>query len=503
MKSFPNILTEFLAELSKAKDEYEICLIFGNSLQKSELIESFELFLFDSHGKKHCIVSKGQGITGEHGSIELNHGNHAFGEIKYAPLDNDAESIQLLSIMNAITSLGLHAVNHQYDAFNSHTLSDRTSLLMNTVLEMLSIIIMQDTAQGIGRIAGQFLMGHLMLGIYAIMIQKKDGAREFISSNGITDSESSELLSAITLDNELSMLGDFTSVNMMHGGHVYGAIIIKNQSGPRKLSEDDVFFISVLGMIIAVSLERARLQEESKEFAQFQREMEIAGIVQSKLFPSFEQKYPNCKISGMHIPSLDIGGDYMDVIPYPDGSLALIIADVAGKGIASAMIMAMVKSACTLLVKQQKSSEEIIREINAMLFEQTSADIFVTFVIIVLSADGTKMNAINAGHEAPLLRTSKGEVIPLRKGCMVLGAMEELPYIESESYSIQTGDVLCMFTDGLFDSSMHEELVLHAILSESQSISAQEVMENIEKRISIQNKKQASDDKTLLLISIV
>ena len=86
---------------------------------------------------------------------------------------------------------------------------------------------------------------------------------------------------------------------------------------------------------------------------------------------------------------------------------------------------------------------------------------------------------------------------------MVLGAMEELTHIESESYSIQTGDVLCMFTDGLFDSSMHEELVIHAILSESQSISAQEVMENIEKRISIQNKKQASDDKTLLLISIV
>lgn len=502
MKSFPNILTEFLAELSKAKDEYEICLIFGNTLQKSELIESFEVFLLDSQGNKHCIVSKGQRIVGEHGSIMLNHGDHVYGEIRYSPLDNDAESIQLLSILNAITSLALHAVSHQHDAFNSHRLSGRTSLLMNSVLEMLSIIIMQDTSQGIGRMAGQFLMGQLMIGMYAIMIQKKDGSREIISSNGITDSESHELLSAIACDNELSMHGDFTSVSMMHGGNVHGAIILKNQPASRKLSEDDVFFISVLGMIIAVSLEKARLQEESKELAQLQREMEIAGIVQSKLFPSFEQKYPNCSISGMHIPSLDIGGDYMDVIPYPDGSLALIIADVSGKGIASAMIMAMVKSACILLVKQMKSPEDIIREINAMIYEQTSADIFVTFVCIALSADRKKIIAINAGHEAPLLRTSKGEVIPLRKGCMVLGVMNDLPHIETETLSIHPDDILCMYTDGLFDSSMQEELTLHEILSKNQFISAHEFMENIEKTISNQNEKYASDDKTLLLISI-
>jgi sigma-B regulation protein RsbU (phosphoserine phosphatase) len=166
------------------------------------------------------------------------------------------------------------------------------------------------------------------------------------------------------------------------------------------------------------------------------------------------------------------------------------------------MIMAMVKSACILLVKQMKNPEEIIREINAMIYEQTSADIFVTFVCIALSADRKKIIAINAGHEAPLLRTSKGEVIPLRKGCMVLGVMNDLPHIETNISSIHPGDILCMYTDGLFDSSMQEELTLHEILSKNQFISAHEFMVYIEKRIPNQNGKYASDDKTLLLISI-
>lgn len=502
MTSFSIILPDYLSELSKAADEYEICLLFGNMIEHARLAQSFEIFLFDSQGNRHCIVKKGQGIISEYGHIMLNHGGHVFGEIRYSPLNHDPETIQLLSILNAITSLALHAVNHQQSAMNSSKLSGRTSLLMHTILEMLSIIILQDKQEAIGTIAGQFLMGQLMLGMYAIMIQKEDGSREIISSNGISGSQAKQILSVISCEDELSILDDFTCVAMKHGGRVYGAIIIGTQSGRRTFSDDDLFFISVLGMIISVSLERSRLQEESEQFSQLQREMEIAGIVQSRLFPSFEQTYPNCTISGMHIPSLDIGGDYMDVIPYPDGSLALIIADVAGKGIASAMIMAMVKSACTLLVKQKKSPEEIIREINAMVCEQTSADIFVTFVIIVLSADGKKMNAINAGHEAPLLKRSIGEMIPLRKGCMVLGVMDELLHIESESYSIQTGDMLCMYTDGLFDSSLLDERHLQKILSEFQPMSAKECMENIEVRISNQSEKQASDDKTLLLVRI-
>jgi len=261
----------------------------------------------------------------------------------------------------------------------------------------------------------------------------------------------------------------------------------------------------MLGMVTAVSLERARLHAEEQKLTQLQKEMEIAGIVQNNLFPSFDTQYSHCELSGIHIPSLEIGGDYMDVIPYSDGSLALIMADVSGKGIGSAMIMSMVKSACTLLVKQEKTPEDIIREINALIYELTASDIFVTCMFIKLNADRTSFISINAGHEAPLLKKSNGSIIGLEKGCMVLGVLKELHHLESEMFTIESGDLLCLYTDGVHDSSLHETDLLKEHLSQisrSDELSAHELMSKFGIVEFDEQSNYVVDDKTLLLLRI-
>lgn len=497
-----NILPNYLSDLSQAKDEYEACGILEHALENIGCIQSSEIYLHDSQGKSHCIVQKGREIKGEYGIILLNHGGHVHGEIRYTALNQDPENIQLITVLCAIASLAFDALYHQHKASRSNRMTGQTSLLLNTVLEMLSVIILQDKPQSIANIAGHFLMGQLMLGTYAIIQFKEDGSQVILSSNGMHDALIQEIVYSGRHDQEVSKMNDFTCVNMMHGGHIHGNIILGTQSAQRTLSEDDVYFVSVLGMIVALALERSRLQSESERYMRLQREMEIAGIVQSRLFPSFERQFPQVKISGLHIPSLEIGGDYMDVIPYPDGSLALIIADVAGKGIGSAMIMSMVKSACALLVKYMKEPKEIIQEINALIHEQTSADIFVTFVFIHISSDRTKLISINAGHESPKIKKSNGEIIALNKGCMVLGVSTNLSDIDSDIVALQKGDMLCMYTDGLFDSTIHDAQLLREVLNEHQAILAQEFMENIKEKMSGLNEKQAQDDKTLLLLSI-
>jgi sigma-B regulation protein RsbU (phosphoserine phosphatase) len=506
MNSLRSILPDFLHELSKAKDEYEACVIFADAICSADSTLAFEVLLRDSDFGLHSIIQKGHSIGGEYDVMYLNHGGILHGEIHYSTFGLNPEQIQLLSIMNAITSLMLSTMKNRNMASNSSRNLGRTSLLMTTIMEMLSDIILQSTPKGIADIGGQFLMGQLMVGTYGVLVNRKDGTKDFISSNGISHEKKLYILSQIDTDLEYSTIDELTCIGMIHGGHSHGALILGPQSNLRSYSDDDIYFVSILGMVIAVSLERARLHAEEQKLTQLQKEMEIAAIVQSNLFPSFDKQYSHCEISGIHIPSLEIGGDYMDVIPYPDGSLALIMADVSGKGIGSAMIMSMVKSACTLLVKQEKLPEDIIREMNDLIYEHTASDIFVTCIFIKMNADRSSFISINAGHETPLLKRSNGSIIGLEKGCMVLGVLKELHNIESEFFSIDCGDMLCLYTDGVQDSSLSENELLKEKLSQiswSDELSAHELLSKVGIVESVEQSNNVVDDKTLLLFRVI
>ena len=506
MNSLRSILPDFLHELSKANDEYEACVIFADTICSADPTLAFEVLLRDSDFGLHSIIQKGHSFGGEYDVMYLNHGGILHGEIHYSTFGLNPEQIQLLSIMNAITSLMLSTMKNRNMASNSSRNLGRTSLLMTTIMEMLSDIILQSTPKGIADIGGQFLMGQLMVGTYGVLVNRKDGTKDFISSNGISHEKKLYILSQIDTDLEYSTIDELTCIGMIHGGHSHGALILGPQSHLRSYSDDDIYFVSILGMVIAVSLERARLHEEEQKLTKLQKEMEIAAIVQSNLFPSFDKQYPHCELSGIHIPSLEIGGDYMDVIPYPDGSLALIMADVSGKGIGSAMIMSMVKSACTLLVKQEKLPEDIIREMNDLIYEHTASDIFVTCIFIKMNADRSSFISINAGHETPLLKRSNGSIIGLEKGCMVLGVLKELHNIESEFFSIDCGDMLCLYTDGVQDSSLRENELLKEKLSQiswSDELCAHELLSKVGIVESVEQSNNVVDDKTLLLFRVI
>ena len=506
MNSLRSILPDFLHELSKAHDEYEACVIFADTLCFADPTLAFEVFLRDSDFGLHSIIQRGHSIGGEYDVMYLNHGGILHGEIHYSTSGVNPEYIQLLSIMNAITSLMLSTMTNRNRASNNSRNLGRTALLMTTIMEMLSDIILQSTPKGIADIGGQFLMGQLMIGTYGILIKEKHGNKDFISSNGISNEQRLHILSQIDPDLECSTIDEFTCIGMIHGGYSHGALILGPQSNMRSYSDDDMYFASMLGMVIAVSLERARLYAEEQKLNQLQKEMENAAIVQNNLFPSFDRQYPHCELSGIHIPSLEIGGDYMDVIPYPDGSLALIMADVSGKGIGSAMIMSMVKSACTLLVKQEKTPEDIIREINALIYEHTASDIFVTCIFIKMHVDRTSFISINAGHEAPFLKQSNGSIIGLEKGCMVLGVLKELHGIESEMFPLECGDMLCLYTDGVHDSSLHENNLLKEQLSQISGGDALSAHQLLSKMGIVESDAQSNyvvDDMTLLLLRIV
>jgi len=504
MNALPTTLHALLLELSHSNDEYEVCIALGNLISEIRSDLSFEIFLRDSHLGMHSIIQKGDGSNEEYAIMFLQHAGTMHGEVHYSSCI-ESEQLQLLSLVCTIASMELSGIKQQFSASLGERKIGRSSLLMHTITEMLSEIILQSTPQGIASVAGQFLMGQLMVSSYAIITPDQAGMKHILSSNGMTNDDLQPILSTIDNHQEYQLIQGHACIGMMHGGTSYGSIILGKRHS-ESCTEDDIYFISIMGMVIAVSLERARLYEEEQILAILKKEMEIAGIVQKNLLPTFPIHYPHCECSGIHIPSLEIGGDYMDIIPYSDGSLAVIMADVSGKGIGSAMIMSMVKSACSLLVKQDKGPKEIVHELNDVLYNHTAPDIFVTCNIVKINSEKNTLISINAGHEAPLLRNVQGTIVQLQKGCMVLGVKSQLQEIECEELSIAQGDILCLYTDGVYDSSLEQKVILSTMLGtidHNTSLSAVEFLDDILKQQAMQSAEYPVDDKTLLLLRFI
>ena len=122
-----------------------------------------------------------------------------------------------------------------------------------------------------------------------------------------------------------------------------------------------------------------------------------------------------------------------------------------------------------------------------------------------MNPDRTSFISINAGHEAPLLKKSNGSIIALEKGCMVLGVLKKLQHLESEMFTIESGDLLCLYTDGVHDSSLHEKNLLFELLSQisgSDELSAQEFIGKFGIVEADEQSNYVVDDKTLLLLRI-
>jgi|GEM_PF-556458 len=496
-----SLLNKALIDLSYSKNEYEVCKALEHAIADINPDLSFDISLHDSQSRLYSIVRKGEFIDGTYEILLLTHGEITHGEVHYST-NIKPDQLQLLTMICTIAALSLSGIKQQFNVTNGERVIGRTSLLMHTITEMLSEIIVQTSPHSIAEVAGQFLMGQLMLSSYAIIHTKVNGDKTILSLNGFSNDAIENILFSIHGDREYQSIQGHACIAMIHGGQTHGYIILGKRNNT-SVTEDDVYFISIMGMVIAVSLERARLYAEERTLILLQKEMEIAGIVQQNLLPTFPIEYPYCECSGVQLPSLEIGGDYMDIIPYADGSLAVIMADVSGKGIGSAMIMSMVKSACCVLVKQGKEPVEIVHALNDIVYSSTAPDIFVTCTIVQINPEKHVLTAINAGHERSLVRNNKGTIMHLQKGCMVLGVKDHLLEVDSDHLSIAKGDVLCLYTDGVHDSSIQHKDIISTMLNEldgDSPLSAREMLDNIMMHQSSEPIDYPVDDKTLLLI---
>lgn len=161
------------------------------------------------------------------------------------------------------------------------------------------------------------------------------------------------------------------------------------------------------------------------------------------------------EIDGAWEPAREVGGDYFDVIRLSDSKLGICIADVVGKGVSAALLMANVQASVRAFATEGVSSADLCRRVNSVLCSTISTGKFVTLFYGVLDAERRILRYTNAGHLPPILLRAGGDAEELTNGGALLGVIPDWKYDDSLA-ELFRGDRLILFTDGITEAAMED-----------------------------------------------
>ncbi|NLX12290.1 MAG: PP2C family protein-serine/threonine phosphatase [Phycisphaerales bacterium] len=194
----------------------------------------------------------------------------------------------------------------------------------------------------------------------------------------------------------------------------------------------------------------ARLLKEALEAQRYAHQLAYAGAVQRRMIPQAPPSFDKAEIAAVYRPIFEVGGDYFDFLPFSEGNLGIVIADVSGKGVPASLLMASLRSAFRGHAYHTYHLDKIIAEVNEHMCRDTSAGEFATAFYGVLTPDGRRLTYCNAGHDPPMLLRD-GQIQYLETGGMALGVTLQSKY-DRGLVELRSGDVLFLYTDGTVEA---------------------------------------------------
>jgi serine phosphatase RsbU (regulator of sigma subunit) len=197
-------------------------------------------------------------------------------------------------------------------------------------------------------------------------------------------------------------------------------------------------------------LDLQQAQSELIEKEKLEHELEIAREIQESILPKKIPLVPGWQISAHWQPARAVSGDFYDFFPYPDGRLGVLIADVTGKGVPAALVMAVTCSILRTVVGSETSPGAILGHVNNLLCQYMPRNMFVTCMFGLLDPASGIYHFANAGHNLPI-KVAQGEINELRATGMPLGLLPGMTYEENEA-RLQPGEGLLLYTDGMVEA---------------------------------------------------
>lgn len=236
-----------------------------------------------------------------------------------------------------------------------------------------------------------------------------------------------------------------------------------------------------------------------------EEQISIARTIQRTFLPDKLPQAEGYEIWGDNKSSGDVGGDYYDFIKIVDNQLGIAIADVSGKGIPAALIMAAFRASLIAEIRNNYAIRTICRKVNNLLCESIEPENFVSAIYGVLDTKNSVFTFSNCGHNPGLLVRADDTIEELSEGGILLGILKDWHYEERPIY-LNQGDILCLYTDGVTESENDNEEQFETerlieLIREQRSLSAAEIGKNIIKAAqSFAGSNHIMDDLTVVVI---
>ncbi len=276
----------------------------------------------------------------------------------------------------------------------------------------------------------------------------------------------------------------------------------------KKFNEEDKNAIATFSDYASISMENSRLLEESIEKERLERELDVAREIQRKIIPEKNPEYENLEISSVFVPAFEVGGDYYDFFKISESKLGILIADVSGKGISAAFIMAEIKGIFESLSKTIENPREILIKANDILKSTLDNKTFVSAAYGLIDFNEEKLNIARAGH-CPVLLLRNDTAQRLKPSGMGLGLSREKHFedtLDELIIDLKENDTIVFYTDGITEAKNENlddfgEKYFTEILLESRNKSSDEISKKVINEVSMFVKNHSQyDDITLVIL---
>ena len=360
------------------------------------------------------------------------------------PAEQLSKLIESLRVVNELT----------IELLRDISVDELLKFLMDKVFETLApdraVVLLRSSVTGelvpaVVRVAEGISAEDIRLSktLVASVVEKKNGLllMDTASSSGVSLSESIRL----------SGIKSVLAAPLENEGEVVGLIYVDCRMGHRSFEEADLRLLTSLANVAAAKIQNARLMAESAEKKQMEREFALAQEIQQRLLPDSPPTVPGYELYGSNIPSRQVSGDYFDFRPRSDGKVYAAIADVCGKGVGPALLMASLQASFHAWADEDVPVSVMTGRLSEAISRRTGPDRFITFFLLLLDPATGEVEYTNAGHNPGLMIRKEGAIEELSSHGLPLALFPGRPY-GSSRLMLEPNEFICLYTDGVSEA---------------------------------------------------
>jgi phosphoserine phosphatase RsbU/P len=361
------------------------------------------------------------------------------------PAEQLSKLIESLRVVNELTIELLRDVS----------VDELLKFLMDKVFETLvpdrGVILLRSAASGellpaVVRVAEGISAEDIRLSktLVATVVEKRNGLLLMDTANG----------SGVSLSESIRLSGikSVLAAPLENEGEVVGLIYVDCRMGHRSFEEADLRLLTSLANVAAAKIQNARLMAEAAEKRQMDREFALAQEIQQRLLPENPPEVAGYELYGSNVPSRQVSGDYFDFRTRSDDKVYAAIADVCGKGVGPALLMASLQASFHAWADELVPVAQMTGRLSEAISRRTGPDRFITFFLFLLDPSTGQIEYTNAGHNQGLVVRRDGKIEELPSHGLPLALFPGKPY-GSSHIELAPEDFVCLYTDGVTEAA--------------------------------------------------